>query len=152
MTIRWLAVGGCAWNLVGANAANGTKEEAHQLLPKIDVMILNSLRQNARSLIDFYSKTQSGTTEIFLSDFGISLDQEHREKLAEYKKQSRSICFTSPIGEVVNTATYTPSATTRIKTVLIGIITLPWSWSWSLPSKKRPSNRAIGNNRSKICI
>jgi hypothetical protein len=40
---RWLAASGCNWNLLGKNAASGTKESAHKLLPNIDVMVLDSL-------------------------------------------------------------------------------------------------------------
>jgi hypothetical protein len=48
---RWLAASGYAWNLAGANAANETKDEAHLLLPNIDVMIRDCLLLHARSLI-----------------------------------------------------------------------------------------------------
>lgn len=84
---RWLATGGCAWNLAGANAENATKKEADQLLPNINVMILDSLLLHARSLIDFYTKCQpAGSTDILLCDFSISIDQKLSEKLAKFKK------------------------------------------------------------------
>lgn len=83
---RWLAASGCAWNLVGANVANGTKDEAHRLLPNIDVAILDSLLTHARSLIDFYTKGSQGRTDITLGDFNLSLGQPLSADLAKYKK------------------------------------------------------------------
>jgi hypothetical protein len=83
---RWLAASGCAWNLVGANAANKTKEEAHRLLPNIDVAILDSLLAHARSLIDFYTKDQSSRTDITLEDFHLSVDPGLCADLVKYKK------------------------------------------------------------------
>jgi len=83
---RWLAVSGCSWNLVGANAANETKEEAHRLLPNIDVAILDSLLSHARSLIDFYTKDSARRDDIRLGDFNLSLDQPLSADLAKYKK------------------------------------------------------------------
>jgi hypothetical protein len=85
---RWLAASGCAWNLVGPNAANGTKNEAHQLLPNVDVMILDSLLLHARSLIDFYTKRQAKprATDIYLSDFSVSIDPRLCQELTNYKK------------------------------------------------------------------
>ncbi len=82
---RWLAVSGCSWNLVGTNASNETKEEAHRLLPNIDVALLDSLLTHARSLIDFYTKAQGGT-DITLGNFNLSLDQPLSADLAKYKK------------------------------------------------------------------
>jgi hypothetical protein len=82
---RWLAVSGCSWNLVGANAANETKDAAHRLLPNIDVAVLDSLLTHARSLIDFYTKAQGGT-DITLGNFNLSLDQPLSADLAKYKK------------------------------------------------------------------
>lgn len=82
---RWLAVSGCSWNLVGANAANETKEEAHRLLPNIDVAILDSLLSHARSLIDFYTKAPR-KNDITLGDFNLSLDQPLSADIAKYKK------------------------------------------------------------------
>jgi hypothetical protein len=83
---RWLAASGCSWNLVGPNATNDTKKTLDELVPNIIVMIRDCALVHARSLIDFYSKTDSDCTDILLSDFSISLAQEHREKLAAYKK------------------------------------------------------------------
>lgn len=83
---RWLAVSGCSWNLVGANAANETKEEAHRLLPNIDVAILDSLLSHARSLIDFYTKDPPRRYDMTLGDFNLSLDQPLSVDLAKYKK------------------------------------------------------------------
>jgi hypothetical protein len=83
---RWLAASGCAWNLVGAPAANETKEEAHRLLPNIDVAILDSLLAHARSLIDFYTKDSPRRDDITLGDFNLSLDQSLSADLAKYKK------------------------------------------------------------------
>jgi hypothetical protein len=82
---RWLAASGCAWNLAGPNSANGTKQEAHQLLPNIVVMILESLLLHARSLIDFYTKRQPPSTDILLCDFGLSIDRKLCGELAKYK-------------------------------------------------------------------
>jgi hypothetical protein len=82
---RWLAASGCAWNLAGANAADATREKAHQILPNINVMILDSLVLHARSLTDFYTKSQSGLTDILLCDFSVSIGQELCKKLAKYK-------------------------------------------------------------------
>jgi hypothetical protein len=83
---RWLAASGCTWNLVGVSAVNGPKEEACQMLPNVDVMVLDSLLLHARLLIDFYVKQcQSGSTDILLCDFGISIDQGRSNKLATYK-------------------------------------------------------------------
>jgi hypothetical protein len=83
---RWLAVSGCSWNLVGANASNETKEEAHRLLPNIDVALLDSLLSHARSLIDFYTKDPPRRDDITLGDFNLSLDQPVSADLAKYKK------------------------------------------------------------------
>jgi len=83
---RWLAASGCAWNLIGANAANETKEEAYRLLPNIDVAILDSLLAHARSLIDFYTKSPPRRDDITLGDFNLSLDQLLSADLAKYKK------------------------------------------------------------------
>lgn len=83
---RWLAASGCAWNLVGPNAANGTRSEADQLLPNIIVMILDSLLLHGRSLIDFYTKREAGPTDIVLCDFGVSIDHGLCKRLAKYKK------------------------------------------------------------------
>jgi hypothetical protein len=83
---RWLAASGCAWNLVGANARNGVKEEAHRLLPNIDVAVLDSLLTHARSLVDFYTNRNSRRDDITLGLFGLSLDQALSVDLAKYKK------------------------------------------------------------------
>ena len=68
---RWLAVSGCAWNLVGANAASTVKNAAHQLMPNIDVMVRDCLLLHARSLIKFYRDIKHGRTDIVLSDFRV---------------------------------------------------------------------------------
>lgn len=68
---RWLAASGCAWNLVGANAASVTKNAAHQLTPNIDVMVRDCLLLHARSLIKFYRNTKRGPIDIVLSDFKV---------------------------------------------------------------------------------
>lgn len=83
---RWLAASGCSWNLVGANAARETKDEAHRLLPNIDVAVLDSLLTHARSLIDFYTKGAARRDDITLADFKLSLDQSLSAELAKYKK------------------------------------------------------------------
>lgn len=83
---RWLAAGGCAWNLVGANARTGLKEEAHRLLPNIDVAVLDSLLTHARSLVDFYAKSRPRTNDITLRIFNLSLDQSLSADLAKYKQ------------------------------------------------------------------
>jgi hypothetical protein len=83
---RWLAASGCAWNLIDANAVNGSKNELCRLLPNVDVMVRDSLLLHARSLIDFYTKNcQGGSTDILLCDFGISIDHTRCANLAEYK-------------------------------------------------------------------
>jgi hypothetical protein len=68
---RWLAVSGCAWNLVGANAVNGIKSEARGLLPNVDVLARDCLLMHARSLIKFYKDSSRRDTDIILSDFGV---------------------------------------------------------------------------------
>jgi hypothetical protein len=83
---RWLAASGCSWNLVGANAANETKQEAHRLLPNIDVSILDSLLVHARSLVDFYTKRQPRRDDITLRGFGLALDPLLCADLTKYKK------------------------------------------------------------------
>lgn len=83
---RWLAVSGCSWNLVGANAASETKDEAHRLLPNIDVAVLDSLLGHARSLIDFYTTSTPRRDDITLANFGLSLDQSLSAELAKYKR------------------------------------------------------------------
>jgi hypothetical protein len=83
---RWLAASGCAWNLVGANAVNEMKDEAHRLLPNIDVAVLDSLLTHARSLIDFYTKSPPRRDDITLGDFNLSLDQSLSADLEKYKK------------------------------------------------------------------
>ncbi len=82
---RWLAASGCAWDIVGPNAAGGTKQQAEQLLPNIGVMILDSLLLHARLLIDFYTKYQKPSTDILLYDFGLSIDLKLCAELATYK-------------------------------------------------------------------
>jgi hypothetical protein len=83
---RWLAASGCSWNLVGAKAANKTKDKAHRLLPNVDVAILDSLLSHARSLIDFYTKAKGGT-DITLGDFNnLTLDKHLADDLLKYKK------------------------------------------------------------------
>jgi hypothetical protein len=82
---RWLAASGCNWNLLGKNAASGTKESAHKLLPNIDVMVLDSLLLHARSLIDFYTMNGRSPTDIVLRDFGISIDPHLFDQLTKYK-------------------------------------------------------------------
>lgn len=82
---RWLAASGCAWNLVGANAANGTKDEAHRLLPNIDVMVRDCLLVHARSLIKFYLNRKKDETDIVLSDFGVSVVQPICKQLEKYE-------------------------------------------------------------------
>jgi hypothetical protein len=83
---RGLAASGCAWNLVGANAKNGVKDEANRLLPNIEVAILDSLLTHARSLVDFYTKSQPRRDDILLSLFGLSLDQSLSGDLTKYKR------------------------------------------------------------------
>jgi len=83
---RWLAASGCAWNLVGANAANEIKDVSHCLLPNIEVAILDSLLTHARSLIDFYTNSAPRKDDITLADFNLSLDQSVSAELAKYKR------------------------------------------------------------------
>ena len=83
---RWLATSRCSWNLVGATATSETRDEAHRLLPNIEVAILDSLLTRARSLIDFYTKSQPRSDDITLSDFNLSLDQSVSDELAKYKR------------------------------------------------------------------
>jgi hypothetical protein len=83
---RWLAASGCAWNLVGPNATSEIKEQAHRLLPNIDVAILDSLLAHARSLIDFYTNPQPRRDDITLRDFNLSLDPLLSAELGTYKK------------------------------------------------------------------
>jgi hypothetical protein len=83
---RWLAASGCTWNLVGANTRNGVKEEAHRLLPNIDVAALDSLLTHARSLVDFYTKSQPRRDDTTLGLFNLLLDQSLSADLARYKK------------------------------------------------------------------
>jgi hypothetical protein len=68
---RWLAASGCAWNLVGANATNETKDQARELLPNVDVMVRDCLLLHARSLIKFY-RNVGRETDIVLSHFKIA--------------------------------------------------------------------------------
>ena len=68
---RWLAASGCAWNLVGANAASATKNPALQLMPNVNVMVCDCLLLHARSLIKFYRNINHGRTDIVLSDFRV---------------------------------------------------------------------------------
>jgi len=81
---RWLAASGCAWNIAGANAPKETKDQIHQLLPNIDVMIRDCLLVHARSLINFYN-SDGRKTDIFLRHFGITLDPTLAIALARYK-------------------------------------------------------------------
>jgi len=90
---RWLAASGCAWNLVGPNATQTQeKEEAHRLLPNIDVMVRDCLLLHARSLIDFYTNKEKknqkdNNTDILLRDFGGHLTGWNDDKsLKEYRK------------------------------------------------------------------
>jgi hypothetical protein len=72
---RWLAASGCAWNLVGPNATGAAKNDAHRLLPNIDVMVRDCLLLHARSLLNFYTdhtNRKRDCTDILLRDYGIS--------------------------------------------------------------------------------
>jgi hypothetical protein len=68
---RWLAASACAWNLVGKDASNGTKEAAHNLVPNIDVFVRDCLLLHARLLIKFYRSVKTRDTDILLCDFKI---------------------------------------------------------------------------------
>lgn len=88
---RWLAASGCAWNLVGANAANETKEEANRLLQNIGVMVRDCLLAHARSLCKFYRNAgrpgKANHTDILLSDFGINpIDAGLSGRLETYER------------------------------------------------------------------
>jgi hypothetical protein len=72
-SLRWLAASGCAWNILGPNAAAKTKKQADDLLPDIVVMIRDCLLLHARSLIKFY-RSEGGALDILLSDFKIPFD------------------------------------------------------------------------------
>ncbi|MFI5073221.1 MAG: hypothetical protein ACHP8A_20315 [Terriglobales bacterium] len=84
---RWLAASGCVWNLVGPSAQGETKQKAHKLLQNVDVLARDTLLLHSRSLIDFYTKTpQPGSTDIFLRDFGVSVNSKIHQQLEQYKK------------------------------------------------------------------
>lgn len=83
---RWLAASGCAWNLVGANAANGAKDEAHRLIPNIDVFVRDCLLLHARLLMKFYTSDGHGT-DILLSAFGVPpIEPLLTQDLKKYEK------------------------------------------------------------------
>ena len=85
---RWLAASGCNWNLAGAPASGELKARAHELLPNVDVMILNALLLHARCLIKFYLKRAEKPTDIHLGVFlkRVSLEKHCRKKLEEYEQ------------------------------------------------------------------
>lgn len=83
---RWLAASGCAWNLVGPNAHGETKQKALELLPNVDVLARDGLLLDARSLVDFYTKNQKGSTDILLCDFGLSVNQTIYQQIEKFKR------------------------------------------------------------------
>ena len=114
---RWLAVSGCAWNLVGANAASTVKKAAHQLMPNIDVMVRDCLLLHARSLIKFYRDIRHGQTDIVLSDFGVPAINHH--SIEDWRTTSiplRSTCFTLLIGGMLDIARFTAEGTDATRT------------------------------------
>ena len=82
---RWLAVSGCAWNLLGAGAENATEKAADQLVPNISVMARDGLLVRARALIKFY-RNIGRKTDIILSDFGVpAINQSFDRALEDYE-------------------------------------------------------------------
>lgn len=82
---RWLATSGCSWKLVGPNAQTRLKIEAHDLVPNIDVMALDSVLVHARALINFYTNKGEGT-DILLKNFGRTIDPLMENQLAEFRR------------------------------------------------------------------
>jgi len=84
---RWLAASASAWNLVGKNAPNETKEAAHNLVPNIDVFTRDCLLLHGRSLIKFYRNVKSRDTDIILSDFKFpAMDKSLDGNLKEFEQ------------------------------------------------------------------
>lgn len=83
---RWLAASACFWTVLGPSAPPTLKRKADRLFPNIDVMILDSLLMHARSLINFYTNHEHGTTDIVLRMFGLSIATPLSEQLAKYRK------------------------------------------------------------------
>jgi hypothetical protein len=82
---RWLAASACSWKLVGPMARTRLRNEAHKLVPNIDVMALDSVLVHARVLINFYSN-HGGGTDILLKNFGRAIDSWTESRLAELRR------------------------------------------------------------------
>ena len=82
---RWLAASGCSWKLVGPKARTRLKLEAHELVPNIDVMALDSVFVHARALINFYTN-HGVATDILLKNFGRAIDSWTETRLAELRR------------------------------------------------------------------
>jgi len=84
---RWLSASGCTWNLLTANASNGVRAAADDLLPDVIVMVRDCLLLHARSLIDFYTKCHGSDTDILLCDFGgLGIEPSLKDILERYRK------------------------------------------------------------------
>jgi hypothetical protein len=91
---RWLAAGGCAWNLVGPKATGEIKDAVDKQVPNISVLIQDSVLMHSRSLIDFYTKPKAkpkakstpDSTDITLEDFGLPLDTSLYPGLEGYRR------------------------------------------------------------------
>jgi hypothetical protein len=82
---RWLSASGCTWNLLTANANNGVRAAADDLLPDVIVMVRDCLLLHARSLIDFYTKCHGSDTDILLCDFGgLGIEPSLKDILERY--------------------------------------------------------------------
>ncbi len=82
---RWLAASGCSWKLVGPKARTRLKLEAHELVPNIDAMALDSVFVHARALINFYTN-HGRETDILLKDFDRAIDSWTETRLVELRK------------------------------------------------------------------
>jgi hypothetical protein len=82
---RWLAASACSWKLVGPKARTRLKLEAHELIPNIDVMALDSVLLHARALINFYTN-HGGPTDILLKNFDRAVDSSTETDLAQLRR------------------------------------------------------------------
>lgn len=83
---RWLSASACSWKLIGPKAARTPlKIKAHELVPNIDVMALDSVLLHARALIDFYTNI-GRSCDVLLKNFGLTIDTPIVSALSNFKR------------------------------------------------------------------
>lgn len=87
---RYLATAGYAWQTVGPSGSQEDQAKANELVPEIGSLVQDSLLAHARSLIDFYTKTNGRDTDILLANFNssgytLSLSRALQTQIESYK-------------------------------------------------------------------